>query len=146
MKIIFGLCGLALFFLITNSLEMGAQTFIQAPSALLVVGATVLFSLANHSFGEIVDAFTKALCSKRVDREDAVKQKAVIRSARTFAITAGALGFVLGTISVMQNLADPTKLGAGVAFAFLATFYALILSEFFLAPLINRLEARAEDS
>ncbi|MBL4574588.1 MAG: flagellar motor protein, partial [Opitutaceae bacterium] len=37
--------------------------------------------------------------------------------------TIGIIGAVMGLIHVMQNLSDPSKLGAGIATAFVATIY-----------------------
>jgi chemotaxis protein MotA len=37
----------------------------------------------------------------------------------------GILGAVLGLIHVMENLSDPSKLGAGIAVAFVATVYGV---------------------
>ena len=42
-----------------------------------------------------------------------------------FAPTIGIIGAVLGLIHVMGNLADTTKLGAGIAVAFVATVYGV---------------------
>jgi len=38
----------------------------------------------------------------------------------------GSLGTVLGMVHVMSNLSDPTKLGLGMAVAFIALFYGLL--------------------
>ena len=42
-----------------------------------------------------------------------------------YAPTVGILGAVLGLIHVMENLTDPSKLGAGIAVAFVATVYGV---------------------
>mgnify|MGYP000016900937 CR=1 FL=1 len=39
--------------------------------------------------------------------------------------TIGIIGAVVGLIQVMQNLADPELLGAGIATAFVATIYGV---------------------
>jgi hypothetical protein len=59
------------------------------------------------------------------------------------ALASGALGFTLGLIHVMQNLDDPSKLGAGLAVAMVSCIYGLLISEFTVSPMINRLCARA---
>ncbi len=54
--------------------------------------------------------------------------------------TMGILGAVLGLIAVMQNLADPSKLGAGIAAAFTATIYGISLANLFFLPLASKLK------
>ena len=39
--------------------------------------------------------------------------------------TLGIIGAVMGLMAVMQNLADPSKLGHGIAAAFIATIYGI---------------------
>ncbi|MCB1829734.1 MAG: flagellar motor protein, partial [Gammaproteobacteria bacterium] len=45
-----------------------------------------------------------------------------------YAPTIGILGAVMGLIHVMQNLADPGRLGSGIATAFVATIYGVGLA------------------
>jgi chemotaxis protein MotA len=54
--------------------------------------------------------------------------------------TLGIIGAVLGLISVMQNLADPSKLGQGIASAFTATIYGVALANLFFLPLSAKLK------
>ncbi|MDA8083987.1 MAG: flagellar motor protein [Nitrospiraceae bacterium] len=67
----------------------------------------------------------------------------VFETAGGFAPTVGILGAVLGLIHVMENLTDPSKLGAGIAVAFVATIYGVGSANLVLLPiskkLINRL-------
>ncbi len=49
----------------------------------------------------------------------------VWESAGGYAPTIGILGAVMGLIHVMENLTDPSKLGAGIAVAFVATIYGV---------------------
>ncbi len=57
--------------------------------------------------------------------------------------TIGIIGAVMGLIHVMQNLADPSKLGAGIATAFVATIYGVGLANLFLLPFGNKLKTLA---
>ncbi len=54
--------------------------------------------------------------------------------------TIGIIGAVMGLIHVMQNLADPGKLGGGIATAFVATIYGVGLANLFLLPFANKLK------
>ncbi len=57
-----------------------------------------------------------------------------------YAPTLGIIGAVLGLMAVMQNLADPSKLGPGIAAAFTATVYGIGLANLFLLPIANKLK------
>lgn len=65
----------------------------------------------------------------------------VFESAGIYAPTLGIIGAVLGLMAVMQNLADPSKLGAGIAAAFVATIYGIGIANLFLLPMANKLKA-----
>jgi chemotaxis protein MotA len=55
--------------------------------------------------------------------------------------TIGIIGAVLGLIHVMQNLADPSALGSGIATAFVATIYGVGLANLILLPCGSKLKA-----
>ena len=54
--------------------------------------------------------------------------------------TLGIIGAVLGLIAVMKNLADPSKLGHGIAAAFTATVYGIGLANLFFLPVAAKLK------
>jgi len=55
--------------------------------------------------------------------------------------TIGIIGAVMGLIHVMGNLADPSKLGSGIATAFVATIYGVGLANLIFLPIGNKLKA-----
>ncbi|HTN67063.1 MAG TPA: flagellar motor protein [Burkholderiaceae bacterium] len=62
-------------------------------------------------------------------------------AAGGYAPTIGIIGAVLGLIHVMENLSDPSKLGAGIAVAFVATIYGVGLANLVFLPIANKLKA-----
>jgi len=60
-----------------------------------------------------------------------------------YAPTIGIIGAVMGLIHVMGNLADPAKLGPGIAVAFVATIYGVAIANLFLLPVASKLRSRA---
>jgi len=74
------------------------------------------------------------------------REAADVRAAKVFegmgiyAPTLGIIGAVLGLMAVMQNLADPSKLGKGIAAAFTATVYGIGLANLFFLPIANKLK------
>ena len=62
-------------------------------------------------------------------------------SAAGYSPTIGILGAVLGLIHVMENLTDPSKLGSGIAVAFVSTVYGVGLANLFFYPVGNKLKS-----
>ncbi|MGC4086019.1 MAG: flagellar motor protein [Vicinamibacterales bacterium] len=67
----------------------------------------------------------------------------VLEAAAGYAPTLGILGAVLGLIHVMENLAAPGKLGAGIAVAFVATVYGVGSANLLLLPMATKIRSRA---
>jgi chemotaxis protein MotA len=65
----------------------------------------------------------------------------VWESAAGYSPTIGILGAVLGLIHVMENLSDPSRLGAGIAVAFVSTVYGVGLANLFFYPVANKLKS-----
>jgi chemotaxis protein MotA len=55
--------------------------------------------------------------------------------------TIGIIGAVMGLIHVMENLSDPSKLGAGIAVAFVATIYGVGMANLFFLPFASKLKS-----
>ncbi len=78
--------------------------------------------------------------------ELAVREQNDTRAAKVFegmgvySPTLGIIGAVLGLMAVMQNLADPSKLGVGIAAAFVATVYGIGLANLVFLPIANKLK------
>ncbi|MBW8370910.1 MAG: flagellar motor protein [Thiobacillus sp.] len=76
-----------------------------------------------------------------VSFETAERQAArVWEAAGGYAPTLGILGAVIGLIHVMENLADPGKLGSGIAVAFVATIYGVGLANLVFLPIANKIK------
>ena len=77
--------------------------------------------------------------------EAGVKAAKVWEAAGGYAPTVGILGAVLGLIHVMENLADPSKLGGGIAVAFVATVYGVGLANLFFLPFANKIKMKLKE-
>lgn len=77
-----------------------------------------------------------------LDTREAVDLAAakVFENAGVYSPTLGIIGAVMGLMAVMQNLADPSKLGHGIAAAFVATIYGVALANLFMLPMAARLK------
>lgn len=74
----------------------------------------------------------------RLDRD--LHAGKVFESMGGFSPTIGIIGAVMGLIHVMQNLTDPSKLGSGIATAFVATIYGVGLANLLFLPIAAKLK------
>jgi chemotaxis protein MotA len=80
-----------------------------------------------------------------ISERDSVPPR-VYEAAGGYAPTIGIIGAVLGLIHVMENLHDPSKLGPGIATAFVATVYGVGAANLILLPVAGKLRERARAS
>ena len=69
----------------------------------------------------------------------------VYESLGGYAPTIGILGAVLGLIHVMENLSDPSKLGSGIATAFVATIYGVGAANLFFLPMGGKIKMKTKE-
>lgn len=74
-----------------------------------------------------------------------VNSAKVFESAGGYAPTIGIIGAVLGLIHVMENLADPSKLGAGIAVAFVATVYGVTTANLMWLPMAGKIKLKVRE-
>jgi chemotaxis protein MotA len=95
----------------------------------------------------IIDGVDPTVMRELLNQEIAVyeaRERLAVRvweSAGGYAPTIGILGAVLGLIHVMENLTDPSKLGSGIAVAFVATIYGVGLANLLFLPIGARLRS-----
>ena len=94
----------------------------------------------------VVDGSEPEAISNAMSVELNMREHADITAAKMFegagiySPTLGIIGAVLGLMAVLQNLTDPTKLGAGIASAFTATIYGISLANLFFLPVAAKLK------
>jgi chemotaxis protein MotA len=76
--------------------------------------------------------------------EEAERPVKFWEAAGGYSPTIGILGAVLGLIHVMENLSDPSKLGGGIAVAFVATVYGVGLANLMYLPISGKLKMKAK--
>jgi chemotaxis protein MotA len=102
----------------------------------------------RRAVGFIVDGVDAAVTRDALETEivhhfeqDTVGAK-IFESAGGYAPTIGILGAVLGLIHVMENLNDPSKLGGGIATAFVATVYGVGSANILFLPFANKIKRK----
>ena len=120
---------------------LGLERVSEAEADLFVRKGMLL--LVDGSEPEAIRAILDVEVENREEGE--IRASQVFTSMGGYAPTIGIIGAVMGLIHVMQNLADPSLLGAGIATAFVATIYGVGLANLFLLPFGSKLKAHALD-
>jgi chemotaxis protein MotA len=95
----------------------------------------------------VVDGSEPEMIRNTLEVDMGARESADLRAAKVFegmgiySPTLGIIGAVLGLMAVMQNLADPSKLGHGIAAAFVATVYGIGLANLVFLPVANKLKS-----
>lgn len=106
----------------------------------------------SNNLRHIVDGYDPKIMAEMMENhiihveETGAGVAKVYETAGGFAPTIGIIGAVLGLIHVMSNLSDSSKLGAGIAVAFVATVYGVGSANLIFLPMANKLKkiAKAE--
>jgi chemotaxis protein MotA len=117
-----------------NELDTARDPFLRAALELVVDGTNA------NTCRQILEIESNTL------RESAEQPAEVLETAAGFAPTLGILGAVLGLIHVMDNLTEPSKLGAGIAVAFVATVYGVGVANMLLLPLATKIRGIAHQA
>ena len=116
---------------------LGLEPFVETEESLFVRKGLQLVVDGNEpeAIRNILELEIDA--SDQVDRHGA----RVFEAMGGYSPTIGILGAVMGLIHVMNNLADPSKLGEGIAVAFVATIYGVGLANLVFLPVANKLKS-----
>lgn len=63
-------------------------------------------------------------------------------NAGSYAPAFGMVGTLIGLIQMLQNLTDPSQIGAGMAVALITTFYGSVLANLFFLPFSEKMKAQ----
>lgn len=104
-------------------------------------------ALSKKGLQLLVDGNEPEVIRDCLEVELATREHLDMQAARVFdamggySPTIGIIGAVIGLIHVMQNLAKPELLGAGIATAFVATIYGVGLANLLFIPVANKLKS-----
>jgi chemotaxis protein MotA len=105
--------------------------------------------LFKKSIKFVIDGFEPNTVKEIIDTEiylafeEEENAGKVFEGAGGFAPTIGIIGAVLGLIHVMSMLNEPSKIGEGIAVAFVATVYGVALANLILIPWGMKLKRKA---
>lgn len=99
--------------------------------------------LVDGNEPEVIRGVLETELSSREDFD--TKAAKVYEGMGIYSPTLGIIGAVMGLMAVMQNLADPSKLGPGLAAAFVATIYGIGMANLFFLPMASKLKGVIAD-
>lgn len=100
--------------------------YIDPPSVVIVGGIVAGFQLAGFGVHRSAVALGLPLGLATATAERLAHATAWWLAAGTAALLAGAIGTLLGLVAILQNISDPTSIGAPLAVALLTTLYAAL--------------------
>ncbi|MCX8027108.1 MAG: flagellar motor protein [Thermodesulfovibrionales bacterium] len=104
----------------------------------------------KRGLGLIIDGMQPVMVKEVLSREIDIYEEyykrisKIYESAGGFAPTIGILGAVLGLIHVMQNVTDPSKIGGGIAVAFVATIYGVGSANLVFIPIAKKIQNKVK--
>lgn len=108
-------------------------------------------TFTKHALQFLVDGVEPEVIRNVLETEINSQEDADMAAAKVYeglgiyAPTLGIIGAVMGLMAVMQNLADPSKLGHGIAAAFVATIYGIASANLFFLPMASKLKSVIAD-
>jgi chemotaxis protein MotA len=134
--------------LITQVVELAGIARREGVLALEQRMAEIKDPFLKRSVGFLVDGVDAAVARDALETEigteyeEGVAGAKVFEAAGGYSPTVGIIGAVLGLIHVMENLSDPSKLGGGIATAFVATVYGVGVANLMFLPIANKIKRK----
>ncbi len=122
--------------------------FVNVPAFMVVVVLPTVLLRAGFSFSEMGAYFRLAFrlpqfneTGSSAHRAAEIKRAMVFfNTMRSYTLSAGFIGGMVGTITILANLGDTSRVGFGAALVLLTILYAIVLSTLLVLPLRSSLE------
>jgi chemotaxis protein MotA len=91
--------------------------------------------------------FTRSVLEEEI-MQMRIRHQTVIGILRTTGVVSpmvGLLGTLIGIVSVLQQITDPTKVGPAMATALSTAFYGILIAAFFAVPVAGKLKERSNN-
>jgi chemotaxis protein MotA len=108
-------------------------------------------SFMQNVLRTVVDGVDPKVLRDLFERQIDIEEERLLNGAKVwsdaggFSPTIGIIGAVLGLIHVMNNLTDTSKLGTGIAVAFVATIYGVASANLIFLPIASKLKKRISE-
>jgi chemotaxis protein MotA len=148
--------GLSIFFNPSDAPEVLVQEIVQLANVVRKEGILALeqqlpniaHPLLCAGIRYAIDGLEPAMTRELLETNIVVQEETeevgakVFEAAGGYAPTIGILGAVLGLIHTMESLSDPSKVGEGIAVAFVATIYGVGAANLLFLPIANKIKRR----
>ena len=131
-------------------LEWGDEAKLNGMLAFESMNLDGVHPFARRGLELLANGVTTAVLEDALNRELEAYGRSRMAAARLwqqaggYAPTFGILGSVLGLIQVTGHLVEPSRLGQGIAVAFVATLYGLAFANLVFLPVYGKLRAHIE--
>ena len=100
----------------------------------------------EHMVDGVDASLLREILEAQISKEESDKMMAAKtwEGAGGYSPTIGIIGAVLGLIHTMENLSEPSKIGGGIAVAFVATVYGVGLSNLVFLPMAGKLKRKIQ--
>ena len=128
------------FMSLITAIIMNSETliFIDTTSLMLVILLPLFFTMGFHGPTDLIKAVHISLSAAKLD-EQATAHEHTLSTLRLTTSASGVVGSLIGFVSMLAQMDDPSKIGPAMAVSLLTALYAVIISELLIAPMINRL-------
>ena len=92
---------------------------------------------------EMIEAIMETELENLLDRHEA--GKALLDGYAKYAPAFGMIGTLIGLVAMLQNMEDPSSIGAGMAAALLTTLYGALMANVLFSPLADKLGQRSAE-
>jgi chemotaxis protein MotA len=92
---------------------------------------------------EVIESIMETELENLMERHEA--GKGLLESYAKYAPAFGMIGTLIGLVAMLQNMDDPSKIGAGMAAALLTTLYGALMANVLFSPLADKLGQRSSE-
>ena len=129
--------------IVAINMSSNISTFIDLSSLAFVTLIPLFFTLAHHHHIDLVNAIVISIRGVKINQQLSNHYQEVLSTLRLTISGSGVIGLLVGFVSMLSNMDDASSIGPAMAVALLTPLYAIIASELFVAPMINRLRQSA---
>lgn len=119
-----------------------ATSVIHFETFLLVFGVTTGFMLIGFSPETIFASFEATFSNGKIDAVQKHKAQRVFSAMGRGFMASGVLAMIIGTIHMLENLANPDAIGPGAAVAIVGLFYGYLAKAAIADPLLDAAQNR----
>ncbi len=92
---------------------------------------------------EVIESIMETELENLMERHES--GKGMLEAYARYAPAFGMIGTLIGLVAMLQNMDDPSKIGAGMAAALITTLYGALMANILFSPLADKLGQRSHE-